>query len=133
PRGGGAGWPVSARTLMPVARALAIVALAIAIAPPAFAAPGSLASSPNRPTRPRPPDTGQRPVLMPYVTGMPLLLAEVVLLRQGIRADVQNTPSNQPKGWVTAQAPPAGQPVSSDRPARLWVSSGPQPAPQPQP
>lgn len=76
---------------------------------------------------------------MPGVTGMPVILAQVVLLARGLVAQVQTAPSSQAQGVVTAQAPAGGQPIEPGAPVRLWVSSGPRqvapprPTPQPEP
>jgi hypothetical protein len=105
------------------------------------APPGSRQQPPTRQPPARQTPSRQPPArqpLMPSVTGMPLIVAQVLLLQRGLVAQVRSAPSSQAQGVVTAQAPAAGQPIGSGQAVRVWVSSGsrvapPRPAPQPEP
>jgi len=139
----------AARTTAPKSLALALIVALLALDParaapsfyqpfpptrggPPTPQPQPRPRPPPRPPTPEPkPPPPQRQALMPGVTGMPLIVAQVILLQHGLIAQVQTAPSDRAQGTVTAQAPQAGQPIAAGQGARLWVSSGPRPAPPP--
>jgi hypothetical protein len=129
------------RTTAPRSLAFALIAALLALGP-AWAAPnvyqpalptrgGTPAPAPQpQPRPPRPPEPQPKPppprrqALMPGVTGLPVFVAQVILLQHGLFAQVETAPSDKAQGIVTAQAPAAGQPIAAGQGARLWVSSG---------
>jgi serine/threonine-protein kinase len=67
---------------------------------------------------------GQAQVKVPDVTGLKVDAAKTQLTAAGLTPQVQEVPSNKPKGTVVSQKPPAGESVPKGGDVFLTVSKG---------
>ena len=67
---------------------------------------------------------GRKPVIVPSVVGQTQGAAVTQLTKLGLKAQLQNVPSDKPAGQVVAQKPPAGKEVDKGSTVVLNVSRG---------